>query len=68
MDDCVQEAMVKSMQVPSITAVEPIVTEKLTKTEKSLKKSLDNEIQVILTQLQTWPKNHQDKHFEQDLW
>ena len=37
MDDCVQEAMVKSMQVPSITAVEPIVTEKLTKTEKKLK-------------------------------
>ena len=30
MDDWVQEVMLKCMQVPSITAVRPIVTEKQT--------------------------------------
>ena len=30
MDDCIQEVMLKYMQVPSITAVGPIVTKKLT--------------------------------------
>ena len=30
MDDCIQEAMLKCMQVPSITAVGPIVTEERT--------------------------------------
>ena len=30
MDDCIQEAMPKCMQVPRNTAVGPIVTEKLT--------------------------------------
>ena len=37
MDDCIQEAMLKCMQVPSITAVGPIATEKLTSTEKKRK-------------------------------
>ena len=30
MDDCIQEAILKYMQVPSINAVRLIVTEKLT--------------------------------------
>ena len=30
MDDCIQEAMLKCMQVPSITAAVMLVTEKLT--------------------------------------
>ena len=30
MDDCIQEAMLKRIQVPSITAVGPTVTEKPT--------------------------------------
>ena len=30
MGDCIQEAMLRCMQVPSITVVGPIVTEKLT--------------------------------------
>ena len=34
MDDCLQEAMLSCMQVPSNTAVEPIVTEKQIKMEK----------------------------------
>ena len=34
MDDCIQEAMLKCTQVSSITAVGPIITEKLTKAEK----------------------------------
>ena len=38
MDDCIQEAMLRCMQVPSITAVGLIVTEKLTLTEKKNKK------------------------------
>ena len=29
-DDCIQEAMLRFLQVPSITAVGPTVTEKLT--------------------------------------
>ena len=40
MDDCIQGAMLRCtcMQVPSITAVGPIFTEKLTKTEKKIHK------------------------------
>ena len=30
MDDCIQEAMLRCMQVPSITAVGPVVSMKLT--------------------------------------
>ena len=33
-DDCIQEAMLRCLQVPSITAVGPTVTEKLTQMEK----------------------------------
>ena len=42
MDDCIQETMLRCMQVPSITADGPTVTEKLTETVK--RKSLDREI------------------------
>ena len=35
MDVCIQEVMLRCMQVPSITAVGPIITEKLTKMEKN---------------------------------
>ena len=45
MDDCIQETMLRCMQVPSITAVGPIVTEKLTKLEKL--KSMDRQTKVI---------------------
>ena len=38
MDDCIQGAMLRCMQVPSITAVGPIVTDKLTKRKKKFKK------------------------------
>ena len=44
MDGCIQGVMLQCMQVPSITAVGPIVTETLTYKEKNLRKSLDNEI------------------------
>ena len=35
MDDCMQEALLRCMQVPSIAAVGLIVSEKLTQTEKT---------------------------------
>ena len=35
MDDCIQKVMLICMQVPSITAVGPIVAEKLTLMEKN---------------------------------
>ena len=45
MDDCTQEAILRCMQVPNITAVRPILTEKLTKMEKkTTRKSLDPDI------------------------
>ena len=34
MDDCIQEAMQRCLQRPTTTAVEPLVTEKLTQMEK----------------------------------
>ena len=43
-DDCIQEAMLKWMQVPSITIVGQIVTEKQTKTKKKTNLQLNNEI------------------------
>ena len=39
MNDCIQEAMLSCKQMPSITAVGPIITEKLTLTEKFKKVS-----------------------------
>ena len=46
MDDCIQEVMLRCIHVPSITAVGPIVTEKLAKkkTKTNLTKSMDREI------------------------
>ena len=45
MDKCIQEAMLRCMQVPSISAVGPIVTEKRSK-QKILRNLLDCEIYV----------------------
>ena len=48
MDDCIQEVLLRCMHVTSINAVQPVVTEKLTETEKNLTKILDHEMYVMI--------------------